>query len=154
MASGHFWANISEIFKCLVANKLSFVFGLRWWGRSARGLWVIPKGLSATSYKSRNSQKVGLDIVWLMQLTTFYKEMDIFLYSVFTYFLVQKFRKPVWLCERCLNILNYDLECKFCAQIHIDVAELPIMKHLSLLKLAKIPKINPSRIPQDFCGII
>ena len=61
-----------------------------------------------------------------------------------------KIAQKTWLCERCLNILNHDLGCKFCAQIHIDVAELPIMKHLSFLKLANVPKIKPSRIPQHF----
>ena len=104
-----------------------------------------PQGSLSHFLHSRNSQKVGLDIIWLMQLTTFYKEMDIFV--IFTHFWDQNCSKGVWLCERCLNILNHDLGCKFCAQIHIDVAELPIMKHLSFLKLANVPKIKPPRIP-------
>ena len=37
-----------------------------------------PQGSLSHFLHSRNSQKVGLDIIWLMQSATFFKEMDIF----------------------------------------------------------------------------
>ena len=139
------WLEIPEIFRCKTNEVLCLV-----WDGGEIGPRLVgnPQGSLRHFLHCRNSQKVGLDIIWFMQLATFYKEMDIFV--IYSHIVGPKLLKKQWLCERCLNILNHDLECKFCAQIHIDVAELPIMKHLSFLKLANVPKIKPSRIPQHF----
>ena len=115
------------------------VFGLRW--RSARGLWVIPKGLSATSYRTETHKKLAqtsLDSCNCPLFTPDWKRKSIFF--TINHFLGKISLKVCHFASWCLNILNHDLRCKFRAQTHIDAVQLPIMNHLSFYKTHKHPK--------------
>ena len=51
--SGH------KFLKFLGAKQMKFCVWFEMGGRSARGLWVIPKGLSATSYTVETHKKLA-----------------------------------------------------------------------------------------------